>query len=65
MEIEDVLKKIAKIQSNAFESALKAKLNEGYTIDELEIEYETNTVRKGDGISTTVKTIIKKKADDQ
>ena len=64
MELNELVTKISNIQKKALKDALKAKLNEGYTIDELEVTYETKTTRKKDGIKAVVTYEIKKITDN-
>lgn len=65
MELNELVNKISNIQKKALKDALIVKLNEGCTIDELEISYETKTTRKKDGIKTVVTYEVKKIADNQ
>lgn len=64
MKLNELVTKISNIQKKALKDALKAKLNEDYTIDELEVTYETKTTRKKDGIKAVVTYEIKKIADN-
>ena len=65
MEFSEFIRKISNIQQKALKDAVQVKLNEGYTIDELEVTYETKTTKTKDGLKTVVTYEIDKKADDK
>ena len=65
MEYNKFIRKISDIQHKALKDAVQAKLNEGYTLDELEVTYETKMNRKPEGITAVITYEIKAKADDK
>lgn len=64
MELNEFVTKISNIQKKALRDALKAKLNEGYTIDELYVSFDTKTTRNKNGIKAVVTYEIKEKTDN-
>ncbi len=64
MEFNELVTKVSNIQKKALKDALRAKMNEGYTIDELEVTYDTKTTRNKDGIKAVVTYEVKKITDN-
>ena len=64
MELNDLVTKISNIQKKTLRDAIKAKLNEGCTIEELEVTYDSLTTRNKDSIKVVLTYDIKKKADN-
>lgn len=59
MEMKDLVKKIAVTQNKATKEAIHYRLNEGYSLDDLEIEYDTTTTKKKNIINSTLKIYVK------
>lgn len=59
MEVKDLVKKIASKQNKAIKEAIQYRLNEGYTLNDLEIKYDTTTTKKKNVINSTLKIEVK------
>ncbi|TQR28764.1 hypothetical protein C7Y47_20295 [Lysinibacillus sphaericus] len=59
MEMKDLVKQIAAKQNKAIKDAIQYRLNEGYSLDDLEIEYDTTTTKKKNIINSTLKIEVK------
>ncbi|MEK5330237.1 MULTISPECIES: hypothetical protein [unclassified Lysinibacillus] len=55
MEVKDLIRKIAAKQNKAIKEAIQYRLNEGYSLDDLEIKYDTATTKKKNVINSTLK----------
>lgn len=64
MEFNELVTKVSNIQKKALKDALRAKMNEGYTVDELEVTYDSKINRNNAGIKVVVTYDIKKKTDN-
>lgn len=65
MEFNELVTKLSNIQKKALKDALRAKMNEGYTVNELEVTYDSRTNRNKNGINIVVTYEIKKQTDDK
>ena len=63
MEFNEFIRKISDVQKKALKDAVQAKMNEGYTLDELEVTYETKMNRKPESINAVITYEIKAKTD--
>jgi hypothetical protein len=61
MEMDALIKKISALQKKAIKEAIQVQLNEGYSLDDLEIEYDTTTRKNKKVVKSTLTFEVKPK----